>query len=93
MGCKFTELLCKEVVCLCDGCRLGLVSDVRLELPEGKVAALVVPGRCRWGGLGSPREDYIIPWSSVCRIGPDIILVDIHPEKCRVPRGKTFLPL
>ena len=36
---------------------------------------------------------YIIPWQSVCRIGPDIILVDIQPDKCRVPRGKTFLPL
>ena len=93
MGCRFTELLCKEVVCLCDGCRLGMVSDVRLELPEGRVVALVVPGKCRYLGLCAPRDDYVIPWECVRRIGPDIILVDIVPEKCRVPRGKQFFPL
>ena len=93
MGCRFTELLCKEVVCIRDGCRLGLVSDVRLELPEGRVVALVVPGKCRFMGLVGPREDLVIPWNCVRRIGPDIILVDVKPEECRVPRGKPVFPI
>ena len=93
MGCKFTELLCKEVICLCDGCRLGYVSDVRIRVPEGCVSAIVVPGRCRYLGIFGPRDDYVIPWECIKRIGPDIILADIVPENCRVPRSKTFLPL
>ena len=44
MGCKFTELQCKEVICISNGQRLGFVSDVLVELPEGKVCALMVPG-------------------------------------------------
>ena len=88
MGMKFTELQCKEVICVSDGKRLGFVADVTVEVPEGKVVALIVPGPCRFFGIGSRREDFVIPWRCVRRIGPDIVLVDIKPEECRVPRGK-----
>ena len=93
MGCRFTELLCKEVVCLRDGCRLGFVTDLRVMVPEGSVSAIVVPGRGKYFGLLGPREDFVIPWSCVRRIGPDIILVDVKPEECRVPRGRPVFPI
>ena len=89
---KFTELLCKEVICVCNGQRLGYVSDVRIALPEGKVCALIVPGPCRVLGLWGRRDDYVIPWNCIRRIGPDIILVDTQPEECRVPRPHRGLP-
>ena len=90
--CKFTELLCKEVICVCDGRRLGFVSDCRIALPEGRIVAIIVPGRCRGMGLCPPKEDFVIPFSCIRRIGPDIILVDMQPEECRVPRGRGILP-
>ena len=43
MGTRVTELRCKEVINITDGQRLGFVSDVEVQLPEGKVLALVVP--------------------------------------------------
>lgn len=89
MACKFTDLRCKEVICVSDGRRLGFVGDVKVELPEGSVAAIVVPGPCRFFGLWGRREDFVIPWCRICRIGPDIILVDIKPDDCRVPRTKS----
>ena len=85
---KFTDLHCKEVICVCDGRRLGFVSDARLDLPEGRITALIVPGPCRHLGLWGRREEYIIPFGCIRRIGPDIILVDVQPDECRVPRGK-----
>ena len=92
MSCmKFTELHCKEVICVNDGQRLGFISDVRLEVPEGCVAAIVVPGPCRFFGLAGRQDDYVIPWKCIRRIGPDIVLVDVKPCDCRVPRSK--LPL
>ena len=95
MSTKFTDLHCKEVICVSDGRRLGFVSDVRIEMPEGRICAIVVPCPCRLGGLFGKQEDYIIPWQSICRIGPDIILVDIQPEQCRTPRfhKRPGLPL
>ena len=92
MSLKFTDLHCKEVICIADGQRLGYVSDVRIALPEGHVAAIVVPGPCRFFGLVGSRDDYVIPWHCIRRIGPDIILVEIQPESCRTPRPKIRLP-
>ena len=90
MSCKFTELQCKEVICLGNGQRLGFVSDVLVELPEGRVTAIVVPGPCHLLGLTGRRDDFIIPWDCIRRIGPDIVLVDTSPEDCRVRRPKKI---
>ena len=56
------------------------------------LVAIIVPGPCRILGLWGRREDFVIPWKCIRRIGPDIILVDIKPDDCRVPRFKTGLP-
>ncbi len=88
MGIRVTALHCKEVVCVRDGARLGYVSDVEVELPEGQVSALIVPGKCRFPWIFPPAEDYRIPWSAICRIGDDIILVDCRPADCRQNRPK-----
>ena len=88
---KFTDLHCKEVICVCDGRRLGYISDARIELPEGNIVAIIVPGPCRFFGLWGNRDEYVIPWRCIRRIGPDIVLVDVKPEECRVPRQKPHL--
>ena len=88
MSVKFTDLHCKEVIAVCDGRRLGYISDVRIELPEGQIIAIIVPGPCRFFGLWGRRDDYVIPWRCIKKVGPDIVLVDIKPDECRVPRGK-----
>ena len=88
MECRLRELECKEVVCISDGSRLGFVCDVIIDVPEGCVRAIVVPGKGKMGGLVSGGDEFVIPWSCICQIGPDIILVDVHPEDCRKPRPK-----
>ena len=88
MSCKFTDLQCKEVICVANGARLGFITDVLVELPEGKVCAIVVPGPCRLMGLAGHRDDFVIPWGAIQRIGPDIVLVDAKPEECRVQRPR-----
>ncbi|MCD7754993.1 MAG: YlmC/YmxH family sporulation protein [Firmicutes bacterium] len=90
MGTRVTELHCKEVICIADGQRLGFISDVELEVPDGQVLAIVVPGPCRFLGLFGRKDDFIIPWSCIRRIGPDIVLVDVRPDECRHPRKKII---
>ena len=91
MGIKFTSLQCKEVICVADGRRLGFVEDLEVEMPEGRICALIVPGPCKYLGILGQREHYRIPWQSICRIGPDIVLVDIRPDDCRVSRPRPGL--
>ena len=88
MSLKFTQLQCKEVICVRDGHRLGFITDVLVEVPCGNVCAIVVPGPPKYLGFFGRGEDYLIPWGSVCRIGPDVVLVDICPEDCRSPRTR-----
>ena len=85
---KLTELRCKEIINICDGNRLGYVCDVMVELPSGCIAALIVPGPCRCGGLLGREYDYCIPWNCVCRIGDDTILVDVCLDQVHLPCGK-----
>ena len=91
MSVRLTQLQCKEVICVSDGMRLGYITDVQVEVPGGEICAIVVPGPCRYLGLFGRSDDYVIPWNCICRIGPDIVLVDIKPGQCRIPRQKSPL--
>ena len=91
MSTKFTELHRKEVICVCDGRRLGYIADACVEIPTGNIVSILVPGPCRFFGLLGRKDDYIIPWSRIIRMGTDIVLVDVKPEECRFMRGKQSL--
>lgn len=88
MSCRVTDLRCKEVINVVDGQRLGFISDVEVEVPEGRVCAIVVPGPCRFFGLFGRKDDFVIPWRCIRRMGTDIVLVELDVDRCRVPRAK-----
>lgn len=71
---RFSELHCREVINLCDGARLGEVSDLIFDDVTGQVTDIVVPGQ---GGLLSlfSREECVIPWHCIETLGEDYILV------------------
>ena len=76
MRCKFTNLRCKEVINICDGCRLGYVSDVELDTATSCIITLIVPGPAKFFGLFGREDDYVIPWAAIKKIGEDIILIE-----------------
>ena len=88
MSVKFTQLQCKEVICVSDGRRLGFISDVQVKVPEGTVSALVVPGQSRCMGLAGPKEDYIIPGAFDKRVAPAVASAVMECAKAQgVARG------
>ncbi len=76
MECRFSDLRCREVINVSTGCRLGCVGDALVNMKDGCITALIVPGPARFFGLFGREDDYILPWSCITRIGPDIILID-----------------
>ncbi len=66
----------KEVISMVDGKRLGYVQDVEADFNTGKITAIIVPGNNKFFGIGS-KNDYVIPWEQIAKIGDDIILVNI----------------
>ena len=87
---RFSQFRCKEVINICDGSRLGYVSDLELDTDCGRVPAIIVPGPCRFFGLFGRDSDYVIPWPCIRRIGEDIILVDVILSNVRKIRQKKW---
>ena len=75
----FCELRCKQVVNVVDGKCLGHIIDIVFDLKCGRILGLVTPGWRRWFWF-RPREDIFIPWRNVCKIGDDVILVELKPR-------------
>ncbi len=82
--CTYTALREKEVINLCDGRRLGFVCD--LELCDGRITAIVVPGEGALFGFGRCAR-IVIPWERIETIGSDAILVRVDAGEC-CPSGE-----
>ena len=90
MGCCLAELRNKAVINQSNGCRLGNVDDVEIDVCSGKVVCIVIYGR---GKIFGKSCDTKIPWESVCVIGDDTILVDFcpsEPPSCPPPKKRFF---
>lgn len=71
------ELKKKEVINLTDGKRLGFVYDAEIDLQQGKLLSLIVPGESRWFRLFRKYEECVILFEQIHKIGDDIILVEL----------------
>ena len=79
---RICDLREKEIVNMSDCKRLGNAMDVKFNIHDGCILALIIPGPARLYGLFGCDSEYIIPFECIKKIGPDIILVDICEEKC-----------
>ena len=86
---RLSDLRYKEVINIADGARLGWVGDGLLDPVSGKLTALIVPGPPRLFGLLGREEDYVLPWSSILRMGEDMILIDSPGELRRGRRSRS----
>lgn len=59
-----------------DGAKLGYVSDVKIDLSDGRLTAIVVPGAYRLMGFLGKEEDIVIKWENIKKIGDDIIIIE-----------------
>lgn len=84
---RFSELCEKEVINISDCRCIGNVADIELDECSGCICSLIVPECVHFFGLFGPNIEYIIPWSRIVRIGPDIILVDVCLKDIKVKRG------
>lgn len=77
---SLSELRTKDVVNTLDGRRLGKVMDIEFDARNGQVEALVVPGEFSVGSmLRGEKCGVVIPWQRICRIGENVILVELDP--------------
>lgn len=79
------ELKQKDVINTLTGASLGKPMDIEFCANDGRVNALVVPGEFSLSALlRGERCGIVIPWDNICKIGDDVILVEI--AECVSPR-------
>ena len=78
---RFCEFQEKEVINACDCRCLGYVVDLIMDECKGCIEAIIVPKAAKFCGFFGEGGEYIIPYKCIRKIGPDVILVEIHEEK------------
>lgn len=74
---KLSDLQTREVVNILDGKKLGHIVDLELDVEKGKVLAIILPGKIRGWSFFCKREEVVVPWNKIVRIGRDVILVEV----------------
>ncbi|NLA60285.1 MAG: YlmC/YmxH family sporulation protein, partial [Firmicutes bacterium] len=80
---RASDLATRDVVNTVDGRRLGNIVDVELDLTNGKIVAVIVPGQPKMLGVFGRSDDYVVPWENIRKIGEDVILVEISERYLR----------
>ena len=73
---SFCELRSKQVINVIDGKVLGRICDVVFNRQSAKVLGFVVPGEGTFS-LFRRKGDVFIPFERVCKIGVDVVLVEL----------------
>ncbi len=76
---SYQELKKKDVLDISSGKNLGKINDLIIEKNSGKICKIIVPGR-RNGFLSC--ENLEIKYSSIQKIGDDVILINLN-ENCK----------
>ena len=79
-----SDFVGKEIINLSDGSKLGTVGDSDLVIsPEsGEIMSLLLPYKGSGWGLwgGGEKENINIPWSSIKKIGSQVLIVDLGEQ-------------
>jgi len=82
---RLSELMGKEIVNLYDGSRLGHIgeADLVLDMAAGTVAAIVLPARGGWLSFFGGRQEMVIPWEAVHKVGSEVVVINMDPTYSR----------
>lgn len=86
---KISDFQTKDVINIVDGKKLGQVSDLELDLRQGRIESIVIPSVGKFFGLFGGGTDLIIPWRNIVKIGMDVVLVKLDGAKLYREYGET----
>ncbi|MTI95023.1 MAG: YlmC/YmxH family sporulation protein [Firmicutes bacterium] len=74
---KISDLKSLRVVNLENGKVLGRIHDLVLDVNEGTVKAMILPGEGKWRLFSSTEKELEVPWEKIRKLGKDVILVEV----------------
>ncbi|MFZ5640496.1 MAG: YlmC/YmxH family sporulation protein [Bacillota bacterium] len=85
---KISDLRMREVVNVTNGKKLGLIKDIEIDLENGMIKSVVLPGNSRIMGFFGKNDDVVVPWHKIKKLGMDVILVEVNDFTD--PRHETY---
>ena len=75
MAVRYRDMSSKEIVNMNEGSRLGILGQTDLEIDKdtGQIESLIIPNY-KWFGLKKEGDEVKISWSSIEKIGEDMIM-------------------
>ena len=89
---RASDLYNREVICVKDGARLGIISDITINCADGKVESVVIYGRSRMCGILGRDDDVVIRWEDIEVFGDDTVLVKCEMPKVYKRQKKGIIP-
>ena len=78
---KLTELMSKDIINDEDGIKLGKIIDIELDGNDGKILSVIINKGIKLSNIFSTKEQILIPWDKIIKIGNDVIIVDYKKTK------------
>ncbi|HTG70863.1 YlmC/YmxH family sporulation protein [Paenibacillus sp. Soil522] len=79
---KISDFQTKDVINIVDGKKLGQITDLELDLRQGRIDSIVVPQFTKFLGMfGGGGTEVVIPWRNIVKIGADVVLVRLDDTK------------
>jgi len=77
---RWSEMGGKEIIGFDNGERMGVISDTDLVInpQNGTIESILLSGG-GFLGWGKRKEEIVIPWSSIIKIGPDMVIIRQNP--------------
>ncbi len=85
METSFNDLRNKEVINVLNGRLLGNICDVIIDMSRNCVLGFMVPNCKSFFNFFRPHQEIFIPFCNICKIGEDVILVEV----VETPRQKS----
>jgi len=85
---RMAELAGKEIININDGARLGVAgeTDLAVDVETGMIQSIILPRKGGWLNFLSERQELVIPWEAVKKIGMEVIIVTLDQAVPRMGR-------
>ena len=77
---RVSDIMDKEIINVKNGKKMGFITDIDIDVNEGKVVSFSTTGEGQGGFFSRGVDMDIIFWNDILKIGCDTIIVNIGSE-------------
>ena len=77
---RISDIMEKEIINVKNGKRMGFITDIDMDINEGKIVSFNIIGDGSMNFFSRGYEGKVIFWNDILKIGCDTIIVNIGSE-------------